>query len=520
MGLSPIPTTLSDPLPASFQVSKYTASLASSVASPSDKVAAFVLSSADFMSQCSMRENESSSTDIQGDVENKSVVNDSESHSDQTASDSSANTFETCSESPCVQNLVNEKEKELSLNHHTHKGTNADGRILKIKTPESKWKPPTQPVATDICDIVTSDDSFLSHRSPRIYRMKSRQIKLDKNTDLLSAEKKSKTPRDMMPPPNVKVTMPSANPSLKLSGVFVPSDDSLLSTITSKEVIVKDEMSGIVLIERHTPSVCGSSVGRRSLDSITSGATIDSQATLIYDWHTLGQISKQTQSKFNEGSKKNKPLTHVKSETVNTGLKILSSQSSSGFSSDSNTLSFQTQDDLPDSKVPDYLSTLSCEEISQKLQKYGELPGPVVASTKQVYLKRLASLEANPGLVTLSSKVPDYPPELRQALEGKFDASHLPMLEAKMVEEFSAASSVNKQWREGTSKSSFTYLLLDPRVTENLPLRAKDMTPVLMNHTKARHIESTPDPSPYKDPREPQETIARPKSPYKNSREP
>ncbi|GFR75770.1 hypothetical protein ElyMa_000464600 [Elysia marginata] len=45
-------------------------------------------------------------------------------------------------------------------------------------------------------------------------------------------------------------------------------------------------------------------------------------------------------------------------------------------------------------------------------------------------------------------------------------------------------------------------------------------TPVLMNHTKARQIESTPDASPYKNPREPQETITRPKSPYKNSREP
>ncbi|GFS09184.1 hypothetical protein ElyMa_003031600 [Elysia marginata] len=45
--------------------------------------------------------------------------------------------------------------------------------------------------------------------------------------------------------------------------------------------------------------------------------------------------------------------------------------------------------------------------------------------------------------------------------------------------------------------------------------------PVLMNRTKARQIKSTPDPSPYKDPREPQETITRPKSPYdKNSRQP
>ena len=49
----------------------------------------------------------------------------------------------------------------------------------------------------------------------------------------------------------------------------------------------------------------------------------------------------------------------------------------------------------------------------------------------------------------------------------------MPMLEAKMVEEFACS---HKQWREGTTKSSFNYLLLDPRVTENLPLRAKEMS--------------------------------------------
>lgn len=30
----------------------------------------------------------------------------------------------------------------------------------------------------------------------------------------------------------------------------------------------------------------------------------------------------------------------------------------------------------------------------------------------------------------------------------------------------------NKKWREGTAKTSFTYLLLDPRLTENLPAKA------------------------------------------------
>ncbi|ESP05479.1 hypothetical protein LOTGIDRAFT_102206 [Lottia gigantea] len=36
-------------------------------------------------------------------------------------------------------------------------------------------------------------------------------------------------------------------------------------------------------------------------------------------------------------------------------------------------------------------------------------------------------------------------------------------------------NSNGRKWREGALKSSFNYLLLDPRVTKNLPLRAKNM---------------------------------------------
>lgn len=68
----------------------------------------------------------------------------------------------------------------------------------------------------------------------------------------------------------------------------------------------------------------------------------------------------------------------------------------------------------------------------------------------------------------------DYPDEMRQALNGKFDSSGLAELESVMVEIFSKPKS-SHQWREGTMKSSFTYLLLDPRITLNLPMRAKDI---------------------------------------------
>lgn len=42
-------------------------------------------------------------------------------------------------------------------------------------------------------------------------------------------------------------------------------------------------------------------------------------------------------------------------------------------------------------------------------------------------------------------------------------------LESKARANFSDSS---KKWREGTAKTSFTYLLLDPRLTDNLPVKA------------------------------------------------
>ena len=369
----------------SFPMSAYSSTLASSVASPRDKVAAFVLSSVDFMSQCSVKDNENISANFQQDVESKSVDN-SESHSEQTVSDSSAHTFETCLEGPCVESLVNEKERELLL---TKDNTFGESNNTKLKLSQSKWKPPTNCIAVDVGDIVTSDESFLSHRSPRVYRMKKRPVKMGKKEDSSKMEKRNKNCTNM-PRPNM--------PRVK------SSNDSLFSTVS--EVVVTDEESGIVLIERHNPSVSGGSVGRRSLDSITTAATVDSQATLIYDWHTLGRLCQQHGSDSSKGSFGCKKLFLVKRENDTSEDYILSSQSLSRSSNDIISPSFQTQDDFPDSEIPDHLSKLSCEEISQRLQQYGELPGPIIASTKQVYLKRLTSLEANPGLITLSSKIP------------------------------------------------------------------------------------------------------------------
>jgi hypothetical protein len=47
-------------------------------------------------------------------------------------------------------------------------------------------------------------------------------------------------------------------------------------------------------------------------------------------------------------------------------------------------------------------------------------------------------------------------------------------LEEEMVSPFQDPDP-SKFWREGCNKSCFNYLLLDPRVTQNLPARAKTL---------------------------------------------
>lgn len=68
----------------------------------------------------------------------------------------------------------------------------------------------------------------------------------------------------------------------------------------------------------------------------------------------------------------------------------------------------------------------------------------------------------------------DYPSVLRTALDGKFDSLGLREMEEDLIKTFSDKS-LSSTWREGTIKSSFNYLLLDSRVTQDLPNRADNL---------------------------------------------
>lgn len=74
---------------------------------------------------------------------------------------------------------------------------------------------------------------------------------------------------------------------------------------------------------------------------------------------------------------------------------------------------------------------------------------------------------------------PVYSVELEKTLRDSSWSSDLALY--KSLEEAVAKQFCNpdpsRKWREGINKSSFTYLLLDPRLTNNLPGRAESLKP-------------------------------------------
>ncbi|KAK3610226.1 hypothetical protein CHS0354_022280 [Potamilus streckersoni] len=207
------------------------------------------------------------------------------------------------------------------------------------------------------------------------------------------------------------------------------SISSVYSDASVTEYLYRDPEMGITLIERRISSQFGSS-GRPSIDSlcsISSTHSSDSDRTVLYDWRAYGDLQ-------------------IDASKVDDGI-----------------------------QVPDYIKRLSDDEVRAKLRLFREDPGPVTATTRQTYLVKLTQLEKDPerAKLKLTKKSPGYPPELASALEGKLDLSDMGAQEIKMIEAFQNPN--KRRWREGTIKSSFNYILLDPRVTRNLPNRAANL---------------------------------------------
>ncbi|XP_069072909.1 ankyrin repeat and LEM domain-containing protein 1 [Pleurodeles waltl] len=184
------------------------------------------------------------------------------------------------------------------------------------------------------------------------------------------------------------------------------------------EYLYMDPEEGHALIERHYPCT----------DDSTQDST-SSNDTIIYDWTTY-------KSQLSEPNVKRKNPLKVNGN-----------------------------------KISPELYRLSNDDIMAKLRELGENPGPVTSLTRRVYLALLDKLMKDPQTKASQS---EYSPELTLALRN-FQIPDCTEDEMILSRQFDKPDK-NVKWREGVLKSSFNYLLLDPRVTRNLPCRCLNLS--------------------------------------------
>uniref|UniRef100_A0A8C8S2H8 LEM domain-containing protein n=1 Tax=Pelusios castaneus TaxID=367368 RepID=A0A8C8S2H8_9SAUR len=182
-----------------------------------------------------------------------------------------------------------------------------------------------------------------------------------------------------------------------------------LSAREPVEYLYMDEEEGYALIERHVPCVDDVSV----LTDTTS-----SDDTIIYDWRAY-------QSKLaGQDTKENQPLQHGSP------------------------------------KATSKLHLLSDEALIRKLRNLGANPGPVTSLTRKIYVQLLDKLMTDPN-AKARKRSAGHSPELASALET-FQIPDCKEDEMALARQFDQPDK-NRKWREGVLKSSFNYLLLDPR---------------------------------------------------------
>lgn len=139
--------------------------------------------------------------------------------------------------------------------------------------------------------------------------------------------------------------------------------------------------------------------------------------------------------------------------------------------------------------LPKELYLLDNITLRKKLKTLGENPGPITTSTHHLYLKRLHKLQSQKKKIIPPKLASDNKSNFSYNLDVEKELLKPPLLslkwiqnlndfeltEQKIFQEFTTPHP-SRKWREGTSKCSFNYLLLDPRITEDLPRRAANLS--------------------------------------------
>ncbi|XP_011164810.1 uncharacterized protein LOC105199405 [Solenopsis invicta] len=141
--------------------------------------------------------------------------------------------------------------------------------------------------------------------------------------------------------------------------------------------------------------------------------------------------------------------------------------------------------------LPEEILFIDDVALRRELRQLGDQPGPITNTTRQLYQKRLLRLRniknVNSSLVkshlqnttiTPRNQISEASNKIKPHLEfGDWlnDLDTYKSLEKQIFQEFTSLDP-SRRWREGTTKASFTYLLLDPRITKDLPSRSIRLT--------------------------------------------
>nr|XP_020452490.1 ankyrin repeat and LEM domain-containing protein 1 [Monopterus albus] len=220
------------------------------------------------------------------------------------------------------------------------------------------------------------------------------------------------------------------------------------------EYLYTDTEQGHKLIETHIPPTANTSLS-------SSMSTTSSEETILYDWRSM-----QPDIMGNRGKENQKPQMVQQKE----------------------------EHDEAEGSLLSEAKGLTDRELRLKLLELGQSPGPISSRTRPTYMQRLCHLlqesktqskHQQKQLHQLQTDL-GYSPEMCRALQT-FELPNCQADEQALCQQFDQPDQ-NRKWREGIIKSSFNYLLLDPRVTKNLPFRSHTMTPQECFQTFVRAI--------------------------------
>ncbi|XP_072295159.1 uncharacterized protein [Eucyclogobius newberryi] len=201
------------------------------------------------------------------------------------------------------------------------------------------------------------------------------------------------------------------------------------------EFLYTDAEQGHTFIETHIPPTANTSLSSSS------------DETILYDWRSMHRDVVKVKEKENQEPK----------------------AVQQNGSSDSDVVV------LPETRG------LTDKELRIRLLELGESPGPISRRTRPTYMRRLCRL-----ILESKTQPPNHQKHLDKTQSGfsselcrvlrTFELPQCQDDEQALCQQFEQPDQ-NRKWREGIIKSCFNYLLLDPRVTNNLPFRSHTMTP-------------------------------------------